>query len=220
MTNSPGQSTERDRARLARLSASAVADATAGVGVISGLRRYSGSGVVVGQAVTAEGFGGSMYAVFDALEHARAGDVLCLTAPGPTAYLGDLLASQIIKRGLSGGLIDGLIRDTDAIAGFSASFFARGTTPTARRGGPPGRSMVPIQIGGVQIMPGDWVIADGDGAVVVPAADLDDVLARAEENARIEELILARVEAGASVPDAVREVTGALSGSTRGGSEQ
>lgn len=195
--------------RLASLSASVIADATEGVGVVNGLRRFSGSGTLAGRVVTAEGRDGSMMAVFEALDQAQPGDVLCMTAPGPTAYLGDLLANDIMGRGLAGAVVDGLIRDVDIIAGLSASFFARGTTPAARRGGTPGQSMVPIELGGVPVAPGDWIVADGDGAVVVPAADLERVLAKAEEDARREARMMSRIAAGASVMDAVHAETDA-----------
>lgn len=195
-------------ARLASLSTSIVADATSGAGVIAELRRFSGTGTVAGQALTADCADGSVLAVFAALEHARPGDVLCMTAPGRTAYLGDLLATDIVNRGIAATVVDGLVRDTDTIATLPASFFARGATPSARRGGAPGRAMVPIEIGGVGVRPGDWIIADGDGVVVVPAESVDDVLAKAEEDARHEERIMARIAAGATVMDAVREEMG------------
>jgi regulator of RNase E activity RraA len=194
-------------ARLASLSASIVADAAGGQGVVSpGLRRFSGTGTVAGRAVTADCAEGSLVAVFPALEHAQPGDVLCITAPGPTAYLGDLLASDIANRGLAATIVDGLIRDSDTIATSSVSFFARGVTPVARRGSEPGRSMLPVQIGGVTVHPGDWIVADGDGAVVIPEAEAANVLEKAEEDARLEAEMLKRIEAGATVMDAVQEV--------------
>src|SRR4051812_16429660 len=84
-------------ARLARLSSSIVADVSEGRGVVSfGLVRFSGSGTVAGRAVTADCAEGSLRAVFPALDQAQPGDILCMTAPGSTAYLGDLLATHIV----------------------------------------------------------------------------------------------------------------------------
>lgn len=195
--------------RLRSLSASIVADATGGAGVVAGqMRRFSGTGTVAGRAVTAECADGSLMAVFGAVEHARPGDVLCMTAPGSTAYLGDLLATDLVNRGIVATVVDGLVRDTDTLATLSASFFARGATPAARRGDAPGRAMVPIEIGGVRVAPGDWIIADGDGVVVVPPERIEDVLAKAEEDARREERIMARIVAGEAVMDAVRAEIG------------
>jgi 4-hydroxy-4-methyl-2-oxoglutarate aldolase len=66
--------------------------------------------------------------------------------------------------------------------------------------------MVPVSLGGVEIQPGDWIVADGDGVVVIASADVEGVLEKAEENARLEEQMLERIKAGASVMDAVRAV--------------
>lgn len=193
--------------RLGALSASGIADATAGKGVVrSGLIRYSGSGTVAGHAVTADSAEGSLLAVFPALDQAHPGDVLCMTAPGDTAYLGDLLAADIANRGLIGVVVDGLIRDSEGLPALPLSVFARGVTPMARRGDDPGRSMVPVSIGGVEVHPGDWIVADGDGVVVIAPDDVEGVLEKAEENARLEEQMLERIKAGASVMDAVRAV--------------
>jgi regulator of RNase E activity RraA len=200
------------QARLAALSASTIADATGGRGVMRpGLLRYSGSGTVAGQVVTAESGEGSLLAAFPALDAARPGDVLCMTAPGDTAYLGDMLVRDIANRGLAAVVVDGLIRDSETLSAFPVSVFARGTSPIARRGDDPGRSMVAIDVGGVTVSPADWIVADGDGAVVVSPDDVEAVLAKAEEAERLEEQMLERIKAGASVMEAVRAVIGATS---------
>jgi 4-hydroxy-4-methyl-2-oxoglutarate aldolase len=192
--------------QLAALSTSAIADAIGGTAVPSpGLFRISGSGTVAGRVVTAECADGSLLAVFAALDQAKPGDVLCMTAPGSSAYLGDLLASDIANRGLTGAVVDGLVRDKDTVAGMSLSVFARGVTPFARRGSAPGRAMVPVEIGGVTVHPGDWIVADGDGVVFIKAQNVIAALEQAKENAEREERIMARIKAGASVMAAVQQ---------------
>lgn len=192
--------------KLASLSAAIIADAAGGAGVLSaGLTRFSGSGTVAGPAVTADCAEGSLFAVFAALEHADPGDVLCMTAPGLTAYLGDPLATEILNRGLVAVVVDGLIRDSDTLARLPISIFARGVTPATRRGSDPGRAMVPIQVEGVEVNPGDWIVGDGDGIVVIAAEELQTTFERAEEGARIEANMMARIKAGASILDAVNE---------------
>ena len=122
-----------------------------------------------------------------------------------TAYLGDLLATEILNRGLVAVVVDGLIRDSDTLARLPISIFARGVTPAAPRGGDPGRSMVAIRVGGVEVNPGDWIVGDGDGIVVIAAQELQATLERAEEDARIEARMKARIKAGASLLAAVKE---------------
>lgn len=195
--------------RLARLSSSIVADVRQGAGVVSpGLIRISGSGTVAGRAVTADCAEGSLQAVFRALDESRPGDVLCMTAPGRTAYMGDILATDLVARGLAGAVVDGLVRDRDGIAGMPLSIYARGVTPAVRRGKEPGRSMTPILLGEVTVNPGDWIVADGDGVVVVPSADIEVVLEKAEAEAQVEARIMERIKAGARVMDAVKAETG------------
>jgi 4-hydroxy-4-methyl-2-oxoglutarate aldolase len=191
--------------RLEALSTSAISDATGGVGAMSpGLARVGGgTATVAGPAVTAESAPGSVFAIFGALDQARPGDVLCMTAPGDTAYLGDTAAHDIANRGLVAVVVDGLVRDAAALAELPVAFFARGTSPVARRGPGTGRSMVPVVLGGVDVSPGDWVVADADGVVVVAAADIERVLAHAEQAAEVDARMVARVKAGATLPEAI-----------------
>lgn len=192
--------------RLAALSTSILADASGGKGVVApGLIRIAGSGTAVGRAVTAACAEGSLQAVFPALAQAQPGDFLCITGPGTSAYLGDLLATNIVQHGLAGAVIEGMIRDRATIAAMPVSVHARGLTPVAMRRDEPGQSMVPLVIGGVTINPGDWVVADDDGVIVVPPTEVDAVLAGAEENARIEERIMELIGNGVQVTDAVRQ---------------
>lgn len=193
---------------LASLSSSIVADAAGGRGVIApGLQRFAGRGTAAGRAVTAACAEGSLAAVFVALDMARPGDFLCVSGPGASAYLGDLLAADLVRRGLAGIIVDGFIRDRAAIADLPITVLARGVTPVARRGREPGLSMVPVEIGGVSVNPGDWIVADDDGAVVVSPEEVEAIVAAARENARIEERIMAHIKAGATIMEAVaREV--------------
>lgn len=192
--------------RLAALSTSILADAARGHGVIApGLIRFSGAGTVAGRAVTAACAEGSLQPVFPALEQAKPGDILCVTGPGTSAYLGDLLATNIVQRGLAGAVIDGLIRDRATVAAMPASFYARGLTPVALRRDEPGQAMVPLIIGGVAIHPGDWVVVDDDGVIVVAPSEVEAVLAGAEDAARIEERMMELIGRGVPVTDAVRQ---------------
>jgi 4-hydroxy-4-methyl-2-oxoglutarate aldolase len=68
--------------------------------------------------------------------------------------------------------------------------------------------MVPIRVGGVDVSPGDWIVADGDGVVVIQAQEVEAVLEQAEEDARVEERIMTRITAGANVMDAVNAEVG------------
>lgn len=193
-------------AKLAALSAATISDAAGCKGVVdTGLIRFSGTGTIAGRAITAACSEGSLQAILAALEHARPGDILCVSGPGNSAYLGDLLANDLACRGLAGAVIDGLIRDRAALTTLPTSIFARGLTPAALRRNEPGEPMVPLVLGGVTIRPGDWVVCDDDGVVVIEPENVPAVLAKAEDNARIEVRIMELVAAGAKVTDAARQ---------------
>lgn len=198
---------------LSGLSTSILADATGGRGAVApGLFRFSGKGTVAGRAVTADCAEGSLQAVFAALEHAGSGNMLCTVGPGNSAYLGDLLATNLMRRGMVGAVIDGYIRDRETISVMPLTFMARGLTPVNQRRQDPGSPMVPVMIGGVVIAPGDWVVADDDGVLVIAPGEVEAALAKAQENARIEERIKALVAQGAKVADAVRQAVAEITG--------
>ncbi|MGN6356698.1 MAG: RraA family protein [Novosphingobium sp.] len=189
---------------LSALSVAILSDARRGRDVIApGLVRYAGSGTAAGRAVTADCEEGSLQAVFAALEHALPGDFLCIKGPGDTAYLGDLLAANLVRRNLRGAIVDGLIRDRDRVALMPLTIMARGLTPVNYRAKGNGRSMVPIVIGGVDVAPGDWIIADSDGVIVIPPAEAAQAISAAAENARVEARIADLMSQGVPVSEAV-----------------
>lgn len=196
--------------RLRALSASVVADALEGRGSVvgPGFTRYSGAGVAAGRAVTADCAPGSLAAVFRALDDAEPGDMLCIVGPGDSAYLGDLLALNLVERRMSGAIVDGMIRDVAAVAEMPLSIFARGVTPRALRGKEPGVSMSPLTLVGASIRPRDWIVADSDGVVVVHDEHVTTVLDKAEAIAAAEARVMRRIQDGASIAEAVRIETG------------
>lgn len=98
-----------------------------------------------------------------------------------TAILGDLVAAELLRAGVAAVVTDGLIRDSRAVAAAGLPVWARGTTPVASRKDGIGRVGGDVVIGGVPVADGDLVVADADGVVVWPGADVDDFLARADE---------------------------------------
>lgn len=198
---------------LSALSTAILSDARAGQGVIApGLSRYAGHGTAAGRAITADCDEGALQAVFAALEHAAPGDFLCIKGPGDTAYLGDLLATNLIGRKLAGAIVDGLVRDRDRIAAMPLTIMARGLIPLNRRAKGAGRPMTPITIGGVAIAPGDWIVADSDGVIVITPHEAADAVAGAARNAAIEARVSELIRQGIAVSEAVAQATRELAG--------
>ena len=98
-----------------------------------------------------------------------------------TAVLGDLVAAELLRAGIVAVVTDGLIRDSRAVAALGLPVWARGTTPVASRKDGIGQVGGGVVVGGVPVADGDLVIADADGVVVWPRADVASYLRRADE---------------------------------------
>lgn len=199
-------SANRIARELAAYTTSMLSDVRGGKGVVAlDLSRFAGTGTIAGRAVTARCEEGAMQAVFAALEDAQADDFLCIQGPGRTAYLGDILATNLTNRGLAGAIVDGYVRDRRAIAAMPLTVMALGVTPMnlRRQGG--GEAQVPLELGGVHLNPGDWVAADDDGVIVIPPDEIDATLTGASRQLRVERRIKELILKGAKVSDAVRQ---------------
>jgi regulator of RNase E activity RraA len=98
-----------------------------------------------------------------------------------TAVLGDLVAADLVRAGITGVVTDGLIRDSRAVAVLGLPVWARGVTPVASRKDGVGHVGGTVVIGGVPVADGDLVVADADGVVIWPAARVADYLAVADD---------------------------------------
>lgn len=115
------------------------------------------------------------------------------------AHFGELSATSLLSRGVAGCVIDGGCRDVRFIIDEGFPVFTRFTTPEdATWRWQVETTQVPITIGRVRVEPGDWVVGDEDGVVVVPASIAEDVLAAAEAKATTENEIRSAVRDGAS----------------------
>ena len=115
--------------------------------------------------------------------------------------LGDILCARMAKRGVAALVTDGVVRD---VAGVLATGLPVWCSGAAAPPSVAGLTFVawqePIACGGVAVFPGDVVVVDDDGAVLIPAALLDDVLLQAPEQERLEAWIMSEVEQGAALP--------------------
>jgi 4-hydroxy-4-methyl-2-oxoglutarate aldolase len=124
-------------------------------------------------------------AVHAALKIARPGDVIVCDAGGEPAQgmFGDLMAACAAINGVGGVVMNGGVRDAQAIVDSGLPVFARGVCVRAGAKATLGPVAVPIAIGDVIVAPGDAVVGDDDGVVVVPFASIDDVIAAAQAKA-------------------------------------
>ena len=130
------------------------------------------------------------------------GDVLVVDSmrlPYATV-LGDVKLLQLKHQGAGGFVTDGAIRDLDIVAEYGFAIFAQRRTPTAREYGEPYEADVAIQCAGVLVRPGDIIVGDNDGVMVIPAKLAVEVLEWAELHELAEEHVKQRIEAERCVP--------------------
>lgn len=137
-----------------------------------------------------------------AVERVGPGEVLVIDARGDlsAATLGNILAARLRVRGAAGIVTDGAFRDAARIAGEPLPSYCRGAhaaiSSTAHH---PTDLQVTIGCGGVMVVPGDIVVGDDEGVVVIPAYLATEVAQAAFEQEQLEDFILAKVRAGASI---------------------
>jgi 4-hydroxy-4-methyl-2-oxoglutarate aldolase len=148
----------------------------------------------------AEPYKGEMAAV-DAL---RPGDVM-LVSSCEASFWGELLSTAARYRGCRGVIIDGYTRDIRAIKSMGFPVFCRGVHPADSLGRIDVTAHdVPIECGGVAVNPGDLVLADDDGVVIIPFAAAEQTLALAEEKVNGENLVRLKLAEGMTVTEAFR----------------
>jgi RraA family protein len=151
-----------------------------------------------GPACTVKVFPGDNLMVHKSLDIAQPGDIVVVDAGGSpmNAVLGDLISTKARHRGIAGFVVDGLIRDLPDIMELDFPVFARGTTPIGPLHRGPGEINYPICCGGVVVNPGDIVVGDAAGVVVVPREIAEELLQRAQSHKEANAAYFASVRRG------------------------
>lgn len=126
--------------------------------------------------------------------------------PDQTVW-GDILTFVAHTKGIAGTVIDGVCRDSDRCVELGYPVFARGNTMrTGKDRVTADAYNVPVQVAGVRVAPGDWLVGDADGVLSIPADKVDQVLEIAEQIEAAEDRIRAAVAAGMRLDEARRAV--------------
>ena len=163
---------------------------------------------VTGQAVTVQLSKGDLVDPLKALEMGQAGDVIVVDAGGDlnTSVCGGLMGGLAKNRGIRAMIVDGAGRDTDELEAIDWPIWTRAITPRGTHTMFSGRKEelsinVPIQCGGVVVNPGDFIVADLMGVVVIPLSKAKEIVKSALELAAGEEETRKWVSQGKTVED-------------------
>ncbi|RAI45948.1 RraA family protein [Rhodoplanes roseus] len=158
---------------------------------------------VAGPALTVRVRPGDNLMIHVAIAMAQRGDVILVDGGGDVsqALIGGLMRTSAIARGIAGFVLDGAVRDIAEWAEGGIACYARGHTHRGPSKDGPGEVNVPIACAGMVVNPGDLVLCDADGVIVVPATDAEALLARAKAHAAREDKIRADNAAGKSDPE-------------------
>lgn len=169
--------------RLRRLPSANIGDAMGRLGVMDpGIKPAWDGATVAGPAFTVWTRPGDNRGIHEALQQVRPGDVLVVNGGGDEdrALIGELVAGRAKLRGVSGFVIDGAVRDAEGLAEYDMPVFARSRTPAGPYKDGPFALSVDIAVGGVAVHPGDIVIGDADGVVVIPLDAAEEIAEAAE----------------------------------------
>lgn len=155
----------------------------------AGFHHYCGRQQFAGPALTVRVRPGDNLFLHKALDLAQPGDVIIVDADGATrsAIIGAMMTNYAKTRGIEAMVIDGAIRDVRELAQIDLAVLARGATPNGPFKSGPGEIGQPISCGGIAVAAGDLIVGDEDGALVIPAAEVEKVIVAAEEKHRLEQ---------------------------------
>lgn len=190
-----------------------VADAQERYGVMrSYLRPISNEVRFVGPALTVRLEPGNQVDCLDALSVAQDGDVIVVDAAGETetSIWGGLMSGLCKMKGVAGAVIDGAMRDTDETRDLGFFVFAKAIVPRSTHSPYSGRMdpieiNVPIQCAGIPVNPGDLILGDEIGVVVIPLERAAATLAAARVQAEKEEKTREKIRAGKTVEELLAE---------------
>ncbi len=153
---------------------------------------------LLGSAFTVKSRTADNLLLHKAIGMAMPGDVIVVDVQGDmvNAVIGELMMTDAKKRGLAGVVIDGAVRDVDALRNLGFPVYAAGVTPKGPYKDGPGEINVPVCCGGIVVNPGDIIVGDGDGIVVINAKDAAAIAQRAKAKMKAEEETMKAIEAG------------------------
>lgn len=196
-------SDEEIRILLTQVSAPNVTDAMHRKGAMVGINSICGNVKLVGKAVTVQTFAGDWAKPVEAIDIANKNEVIVINNDNGThvAPWGELATLSCIKKEIAGVVIDGAVRDVDDIRGMKFPLFAKAIVPNAGEPKGLGEINTEIQCCGQYVRPGDWIIGDESGVVVIPSERAYEIARRALEVRKNEERIREEIRRGSTLSE-------------------
>lgn len=187
---------------LMKVSTANIADAQHRTGELLGLLPIWQGIKMAGPALTVRTYHGDWAKPVEAIDQAKPGDVIVVEAGGvPPTVWGELATHSSVQRKLAGVVIDGAIRDVAEIRRLKFPAFAKLISPTAWEPKGLGEIGVPITISGQKIHPGDWIVGDDDGVVVIPQKKAVEMANRAMSVLELENRLRKEIDAGGTLSE-------------------
>ncbi len=189
-------------------SSAQIADCMSRLGAMdSGIRPVWNSPRVMGSALTVWCHSGDNLMLHKALSVAREGDVIVMNTQGNVnnAGFGELIATSAVKIGIRAVIVDGAVRDSEALERLKLPVYSRGLAPGGCNKDGAGEVGAVVSCGGVAVRPGDVIVADRDGVTVVPLEDADEVARMAAAQIARERKRLDEIEKGELVRPEIDE---------------
>lgn len=160
---------------------------------------------LVGTAVTVKTLAADLAAPFKAIDVCRPGDIVVIDAHDSknTAFWGENMTMSARNRGVVAAIIDGACRDVEEIRKLQFPVICKGIVPNVGAIAGYGDVNVSVQCGGVSVSPGDIVVVDGNGVVVVPMQEAKDILEKATHLLEKEYILQEKIKAGATIGELV-----------------
>lgn len=164
----------------------------------AGFLQYGSKKKFAGPALTVRVPPGDNLMLHKALDLAQAGDVIVIDAGGAlnTAIFGAMMSSYAVSHGIEALVVDGAIRDVEELAHLNLAVVARGATPNGPYKNGPGEIGYSIACGGLSIAPGDLIIGDLDGVLILPQGNVASLIDLAEGKAALEATWEVEIAAG------------------------
>jgi len=205
---------------FAQVDTTAVADCGAEVRAVAGAVRLRSASVRICAPAFTVRTRSDIFAVARAVEAAPPGSVVVVDGGGAeTALAGELFARAALSRGLAGLVVDGAVRDVAYLRSCPLPVYSRHVTPKAGTARHLGELAVPITCGGVTVSPGDTVLADDEGMIVIDPGDAERLLRAARDVKATEARAVRVLEGGGTLSDCmnIAEHQAALAAGTPSG---